>query len=74
MSLTEQEFDKVCLVCGKSLDRDRGLVRLNVEGRWIALCCPLCYEVYQKDPPRFLAKLALFNLRPPGVSDTGFHP
>ena len=38
----------------------------------IALCCPLCMEVYQKDPQRYLARLSIRNLRPPGAADGGF--
>jgi hypothetical protein len=47
--------------------------RLKVGENMIALCCPLCMEVYQKNPQRYLARLAIRNLRPPGASDAGFH-
>lgn len=73
MSNEIQDFDKECLVCGKGVEHGEGFCRLKVEERMIALCCPLCMEVYQKEPRRFLAKLTIINLRPPGMSDVGFH-
>ncbi len=74
MSTSEDELEKNCLVCGKDVDHGGGFSRLNVKGRMIALCCPLCLDVYQKTPERFLAKLTLSSLRPPGMTDAGFYP
>jgi predicted nucleic acid-binding Zn ribbon protein len=70
----EQDFDKVCLVCGKDVEHGEGFCRLKVEEYFIALCCPLCMEIYQKNPQRYLARLSIRNLRPPGAVDGGFDP
>jgi predicted nucleic acid-binding Zn ribbon protein len=67
----EQDLDKECLVCGKGVEHGKGFCRLKVENM-IALCCPLCMEVYQKNPQRYLARLAIRNLRPSGATDGGF--
>ncbi|HEY5779699.1 MAG TPA: hypothetical protein VIT00_13225 [Terrimicrobiaceae bacterium] len=80
MTPSQEDFDKNCLVCGKSLENGGGFARLKVEEGMIALCCPLCVETYHANPPRYLAKLALpnlrlLNLRPPGASDhEGIYP
>ncbi len=74
MSATEEDADKICLVCGKGVEHGGGFARLEVKGRMIALCCPLCFEVYQKTPERFLVKLRLSDLRTPGGTDGDFHP
>ena len=70
----EQDFDKECLVCGKGVEHGEGFCRLKVGEHFIALCCPLCMEVYEKNPQRYLARLTIRNLRPPGAADGGFHP
>ena len=70
----EQDFDKECLVCGKGVAHEEGFCRLKVGEHFIALCCPLCMEVYQKNPQRYLARLSIRNLRPPGVRDGDFRP
>ena len=69
----EQNFDKECIVCGKGVEHGEGFCRLKVEEYFIALCCPLCMEVYEKDPKRYLARRTIRNLRPPGAVDGGFH-
>jgi hypothetical protein len=70
----EQAFDKQCLVCGKGVEHGEGFCRLKVNEYFIALCCPLCMEIYQKNPQRFLVKLSIRQARPPGVTDGGFDP
>jgi hypothetical protein len=67
----EQGFDTQCLVCGKGVEHGEGFCRLKVEQYYIALCCPLCMEVYEKNPQRYLAKLTIRVLRPPGVAEGG---
>jgi predicted nucleic acid-binding Zn ribbon protein len=73
MTPEEEGFDKVCIVCGKGVEHGEGFCRLKVEEYFIALCCPLCMEVYEKDPQRYLARITIRNLRPPGAVDGGFH-
>jgi len=52
-------YDRVCVVCGKTVDIDEASVHLKVESEMIAICCPMCYEVYQKKPSHYLALRAL---------------
>lgn len=52
-------YDRVCVVCGKSLDVEEASVHLKVENQMIAICCPACYEIYQKKPNHFLALRAI---------------
>jgi uncharacterized CHY-type Zn-finger protein len=52
-------YDRVCVVCGKSVDAEEASVHLKVETEMIAICCPLCYEFYQKKPSHYLALRAI---------------
>jgi len=52
-------YDRVCVVCGKAVDIEEASVHLKVEAEMIAICCPLCYEFYQKRPSHFLALRAI---------------
>ena len=53
-------YDRFCAVCGQNIAYENATAHLQVEnGEMIALCCPLCFEVYQKNPQRFLALRAL---------------
>ena len=53
-------YDRTCVVCGKSVTHEEATAHLQVEnGEMIALCCPLCFGVYEKNPERFLALRAL---------------
>jgi hypothetical protein len=53
--------DENCAVCGKDTTNGRGFMTLHVEGRLIALCCPLCQRTYQADPSKYLADLKTRN-------------
>lgn len=37
-----------CAVCGKVTANGRGYMQLQVEGRMIELCCPMCLRVYEE--------------------------
>jgi hypothetical protein len=52
-------YDRVCVVCRKGVKIEESSVHLKVEGEMISICCPLCYEAYQKRPSSFLALRAL---------------
>ena len=39
---------------GKDTSGGRGFMNLHIEGRAVPLCCPMCYEVFQEDPSRFI--------------------
>ncbi len=46
----QSRSDEICVVCGKDTSSGRGFMTLHVEGRLIALCCPMCQKVYQENP------------------------
>ena len=46
----ELKWDDQCAVCGKSVGHGEGFSHLNIEDQMIALCCPLCFETFEKDP------------------------
>jgi hypothetical protein len=48
-------YDRVCVVCGKSVKVEEASVYLKVEAEMISICCLPCYEVYQKKPNYFPA-------------------
>lgn len=45
--------EDACVVCGKDTASGRGFMTLNLEGRHLALCCPMCQKVYQENPARY---------------------
>ena len=44
---------EVCTVCGKPADGQLGFSHLYHGGRRFALCCPLCFQLFQRAPDRF---------------------
>ena len=67
---TELTWDEQCAVCGKSVGHGEGFSHLNIEGEMIALCCPLCFETFEKNPAKYLSRRAVRKIsddkRPPG--------
>ena len=63
-------WDQHCIVCGKSVDHGGGLAHFKVEGRMIAICCPLCIETFTKDPRHYLS-LRKANELNTGISRPG---
>ena len=51
----EADWQKHCIVCGKSVLEGEGFSHIRVEGEMVALCCPLCFETFEKDPKRYLS-------------------
>ena len=49
-----ENWDKICIVCGKSVLQGGGMCSIKVEDRMIALCCPLCIETFNRDPKRYM--------------------
>lgn len=47
-------WDRVCIVCGKSVDEGGGMCHIKAGARMIALYCPLCIETFNKDPMHYL--------------------
>ena len=66
----ELKWAEHCAVCGKSVGHSEGFSHLNIEGEMIALCCPLCFETFEKDPAKYLRLRAVRKIseetRPPG--------
>ena len=54
----ELKWDEQCAVCGKSVGHNEGFSHLNIEGEMIALCCPLCFETFEKEPAKYLSRRA----------------
>jgi ribosomal protein L24E len=61
----EIDWQKHCIVCGKSVLDGEGYAHIRVEGEMVALCCPLCFETFEKNPKRYLS---LRRLRYPGTA------
>jgi YHS domain-containing protein len=57
--VTLQNIQTVCPVSGEKLEGgDMGEpVSLVYKGRTIRFCCPICPPQFEKDPPKYLAKL-----------------
>ena len=50
---------KTCIVSGEKLDGDMGKPYVFVEkGQEIKLCCKSCLKDFQKDPAKYLKKIA----------------
>jgi predicted nucleic acid-binding Zn ribbon protein len=55
-SLDEQaDWQKHCIVCGKSVLEGEGFCHLQVESEMVAICCPLCFETFEKNPKHYLS-------------------
>ncbi len=48
------DWQKHCIVCGKSVSDGEGFCHVRMEGKMVALCCPLCFETFEKDPKHYL--------------------
>ena len=44
----EIDWEKHCIVCGKSVLDGEGFAHLRVECEMVAICCPLCFENFEK--------------------------
>ena len=51
---TELKWDDHCAVCDKSVGHSEGFSHIEIEGEMIALCCPLCFETFEKDPSKYM--------------------
>ena len=49
-----ENWDLVCIVCGKSVEGGGGMCHFKVEEHMVALCCPLCIETFNKDPMHYV--------------------
>lgn len=64
-SLGVENWDILCLVCGKSVEHGGGMCHFKVEDQMVALCCPLCIETFQKNPKRYLSLRKMQRPQPP---------
>ena len=51
---SESDWQKHCIVCGKSVLDNEGYCHVRIENEMVALCCPLCFETFEKNPKRYL--------------------
>ena len=51
----QTDWQRHCIVCGKSVSDNEGYCHMRVEGEMVALCCPLCFETFEKNPKRYLS-------------------
>jgi hypothetical protein len=51
----EIDWQKHCIVRGKSVLDGEGFCHMRVEGEMVAICRPLCLENFQKTPNRNLS-------------------
>jgi YHS domain-containing protein len=49
------DWQQHCIVCGKSVLEHEGFCHLRVEGQMVAICCPLCFETFEKNPKHYLS-------------------
>ena len=48
-----EQSDTKCVVCGKAVDKDKG-IKVECEGKaTFVVCCKDCEAVYKKDPCKF---------------------
>jgi ribosomal protein L24E len=61
----ETDWENHCIVCGKSVLDGEGYCHMRVEGEMVAICCPLCFENFEKNPKRYLGlrRLRRIDLR-----------
>lgn len=45
--------DETCIVCGNSTEGAGSFAHLYHEGRRIALCCPMCLQMFERARERF---------------------
>ncbi len=57
-SIGYDDEGQTCVVCGKALRPGEALATMHREGRKLPICCPLCFEAYQRDPKKYLELLA----------------
>ena len=39
-----------CIICGKEVAGGRGYAHLKHDDQMVTLCCPLCFDTFQKSP------------------------
>ena len=49
-----ENWDKFCIVCNKNGEGDHGMAHVKVGDRMIALCCPMCFDMFEKNAKHYL--------------------
>lgn len=47
-----------CVVCGSSVEPERGAARINHHGNTINVCGPNCLRMFAQEPAPYLTRLA----------------
>jgi len=53
-----QDSSESCIVCGKGIRPGEALATMHQGESKLPICCPLCFEAYQKDTQPYLDRLA----------------
>lgn len=53
-----------CAVCDNAIRGGRWYARVRHEERMVALCCPLCMEVFQAKPDAYMRRIELLERAP----------
>lgn len=51
----QADWQRHCIVCGKSVLDSEGYCHVRIQTEIIALCCPLCFETFEANPKRYLS-------------------
>jgi predicted nucleic acid-binding Zn ribbon protein len=54
-----------CAVCEQGITGGRWFARIRCGERMVALCCPLCTEVFEKNPKPYVRRIEMMMLHPP---------
>lgn len=52
-----------CAVCDNGIKGGRWFARIAQGERMVALCCPLCLEVFEKDPLPYMRRVQTFEMQ-----------
>lgn len=55
-AIGSQSESESCIVCDKPVRYGTGFAHIKQDGEMVTLCCPLCFETFQKKPKFFLLR------------------
>jgi hypothetical protein len=64
----ESDWQKHCIVCGNCVLDGEGFCHMRVEHQMVAICCPLCFGTFEKNPKRYLSLRRLRGSEPEQLS------
>jgi hypothetical protein len=66
-----------CAVCEKAITGGKWFARISHGQRMVALCCPLCAEVFEKNPHAYIRRIETLEVmqsrRPSSGHDSPLH-